>query len=85
MLCSEQQLQLIRAVKDIALLPSGELILNHLKRYCRADEGTFSPDTHLTAYNEGMRAVYLELQRLINIDEQKLELFNNDTIEDIAI
>ena len=46
----------------------GKKVLADLERRCFIKERTFSPDTHLTAYNEGTRGVVLYINQMRDMD-----------------
>jgi hypothetical protein len=66
-------IQLIHALKDFKATPPGQILFDYLKTFCYGDQHTYVVgDSHASAFNEGMRFVYLELERLVNSDERKL-------------
>ena len=52
---------------------NGKKVLADLERRCFIKERTFSPDTHLTAYNEGTRGVVLYINQMRDIEHGMLK------------
>lgn len=58
---------------DIAFKnPSGEIVLQDLARFCRANESCFNADARLHALAEGRREVWLRIQRHLNMTPEQL-------------
>jgi hypothetical protein len=59
----EQDVQkLIAAFKNTFETTSGKVVLEHLSKFCLANRSTYVPgDSHHSAFNEGARAVWLEV------------------------
>jgi len=51
----------------------GKKVLTDLERRCFIKERTFSPDTHLTAYNEGTRGVVLYINQMRDVEHGMLK------------
>ena len=64
-----QQLKDLKvAYKNCFESEDGKKVLADLERRCFIKERTFSPDTHLTAYNEGTRGVVLYINQMRDMD-----------------
>lgn len=46
--------------------PQGEVVLEDLKAFCGFEEDAFTDDTHRTAYNLGLRKVFLYIMGMIH-------------------
>lgn len=51
---------------------SGEIVLQDLARFCRANESCFNADARLHALAEGRREVWLRIQRHLNMTPEQL-------------
>ena len=47
-------------------------ILTDLKRFCRMDESTFSPDQRVHAFLEGRKDVYYRMMRYLHSTEEEI-------------
>ena len=74
--------KLAQAYKRVFDTEDGKLIEAHLRRFCRADETTFTPDDpngRVTAFKEGRREVWLEIQKRLAVPMTKLvEIINEE-------
>lgn len=52
--------------------PRGQLALEDLAKFCRANESTFHPDPRVHAVLEGRREVWLRIQQHINLPPEEL-------------
>lgn len=52
--------------------PEGEMALQDLKEFCRADQSTFHPDARMHAVLEGRREVWLRIQDHLKLDPELL-------------
>ena len=52
--------------------PAGKEVLGHLYLFCRQGRTTFDENPYRLAFNEGKRAVMLEILRYLNMDTEAL-------------
>lgn len=53
--------------------PAGQLILADLAQFCRATRPSMhAGDSHMTAFNEGKRAVWLRIQERLRLTDDEL-------------
>lgn len=65
--------------KEAFRTAAGKAVLKDLEQFCHANNVTYViGDPHHTAFNEGMRRVYLRIQSFIN---NKEEVQNGETIQ----
>lgn len=57
--------QVAIAVRVLNGMPEGELLLGYLFEFCHVYSNSFSPDSNVTAFNEGQRSVGIELISLL--------------------
>ena len=61
---------------------SGEAVLSDLYNCCRMGKPTYCVgDPYQTAYNEGLRAVFLHIFSLMNADEKRLAELERESQE----
>jgi hypothetical protein len=59
-------------------IENGRLAIENLREFCRADMSCIQPgadgrvDTYATAVNEGRREVYLKIQQMLNLTDEKI-------------
>lgn len=59
---------------------SGKIVLKDLFSFCNMDKSTFvEGDPYSSAYNEGMRRVYLRIAGMLRMDEEYI----NDLMKDV--
>lgn len=51
----------------------GKKVLEDLGKRCKVGTTSFNSDSHVMAFNEGTRSVYLSIQTMLNLDISKLE------------
>lgn len=76
----DEQKQLIIDYKQLFSSEKGLRVLEDLKKKCLANEMSYVPNSpDGTAFNEGMRNVWLHISRVMNIDlnEKKQEKAEN--------
>ena len=56
---------------------TGEMVLEDLARFCRANEPTFSTDPQVAALMEGRREVWLRIQKHLNLTPEELVAYFN--------
>lgn len=61
------------AFKSVA----GEMVLEDLARFCRADETTFHTDGRVSALMEGRREVWLRITKHLNLTPDELVKYFN--------
>lgn len=52
--------------------PLGQIVLNDLADFCRADSSTFDPDPRVHAFVEGRREVWLRINEFLNLTPAEL-------------
>lgn len=57
--------QVAIALRAINGSPDGELLIGYLLDFCHVYANSFSPDSNVTAFNEGQRSVGIELISLL--------------------
>ncbi len=60
------------AYQDTFGSPQGETVLADLHEFCGADKTSFGDDPYLTAYNEGMRRVWLRINSFLNMTDEQI-------------
>ncbi len=61
--------------------PVGERVLADLHEFCGAGKQSYVADPYQTAYNEGMRRVYLRIQGFLRMtDEQITRVIQNNEV-----
>ncbi len=64
--------------KEVFNTPQGQKILQDLYVFCGQNRSTHvAGDPYGSAYNEGMRRVFLRIQQFVNVDEKKLQQILN--------
>lgn len=62
--------------------PAGEMVLEDLAKFCRANETTFSADPRVSAMLEGRREVWLRIQQHLGLtSEQLFALYSGNAIQ----
>ena len=61
--------------------PTGKAVLGHLRKYCGMDRTTFHADPYVSAYQEGARAVYIEIQRTLRMSPDEIERLTEGEVE----
>ena len=57
------------------------VVMSHLRRYCHVTQPVHKPgDPYSTAFADGRRDVYLQIMRLVNLDESVLWNLTDDDI-----
>ncbi|MFV0320775.1 MAG: hypothetical protein ACK5LE_00125 [Alphaproteobacteria bacterium] len=70
---ADRKQKIIHAYKDFKESEMGQIILKDLARYCCFNHTSFNGEnSHLTAFNEGARDVFLHILELSNIQPQSL-------------
>ena len=70
-----------RAYCQTFLSGTGQIVLNDLIKFCRANETCFDPDPRIHAVLEGRREVFLRIQQHLNLTpEQLFTLYNGGAI-----
>lgn len=54
------------------ITPAGELVLEDLAKFCRANESTFHPDARVHAVMEGRREVWLRIRAHLDLSDEAL-------------
>lgn len=63
--------------------PAGELVLEDLAKFCRANQTCFDPDPRIHAVLEGRREVFLRIQQHLNLtSEQLFQLYSGSQLKD---
>lgn len=57
----------------------GKRVFKDLEMTCLYNDQTFDKDSLVMAFNEGTRAVYLRMKKIINMDIEELERIANAT------
>lgn len=57
---------------DAQLSAEGERVLGDLKRYCRGEASTFSPEPYQAARLAGRREVWLRIVGFLDLDEHQV-------------
>jgi hypothetical protein len=61
------------AYRQLLRQPAGQLILADLATFCKANAASMVPgDTHMTAFNEGKRAVWNRIQAVLHLTDDEL-------------
>lgn len=60
----------------------GDRVLRDLARFCGASRPSFDSDTHLMAYREGSRLVFLRIQRMLNLTDEQIRTICEQAGED---
>lgn len=58
----------------------GKRVLKDLEKVCLFRTTTFDKDSHVMAFQEGLRGVYLHITTIMDIDIEELERISNRTI-----
>lgn len=66
--------RLLQAFRDVfqpggTISPASDIVLAHLRDFCRARTTTFDPDPRTHALLEGRREVWLEIANRLNLSE----------------
>ena len=67
-----------RAYREVFQGPDAELVLTDLAKFCSAHSSTFVPDDpggRTSAFREGRREVFLRIQEMIRIDDEKMRQY----------
>ena len=69
-----------RLYKTVFNTPEGKDLLKDLCMFCNYNRPTYvSGDPYASAYNEGMRRVFLRIQQFVNLDENDLQKIINQS------
>lgn len=68
----EKAKRVIRAYRDLFRSPTGQLILEDLAKFCRANKTCFHQDARMHAVAEGRREVWLRIAKFINLNLDEL-------------
>lgn len=62
----------MQAFLNFADSRAGQIVLDYMREACFMDSTTFCPgDPQGTAFNEGRRSVFLDIQRIVRAAEEK--------------
>lgn len=62
-----------QAYRQFLRQPAGQMILADLSLFCKANAASMVPgDTHMTAFNEGKRAVWNRIQAILHLTDDEL-------------
>ena len=70
---NERITQRVRDFNDVFGSQQGKRVLMHLERFCLKNGCTYVPDSDKSIFNQGARAVILEIDHWIDYDLSKLE------------
>ena len=62
----------------------GKIILAHLAKYTGVTQNKFHPDHRIAAFHEGMRAVWIQIVKLLASDERQFQKRIQDIINEQA-
>ncbi len=69
--------------QDVFDSPQGGRVLEDLSEFCGAKKVSFDEDPYRTAFNEGMRRVYLRINGFLDMtDEQIKRMLKIDEVDD---
>ncbi len=68
-----QQMEQIQQYQAVFRSAAGKVVLRHLMTKHGVLKSTFATDPYQTAYNEGQRAVVLEIMKTLKIDIKELQ------------
>ncbi len=61
-----------RSYTDVFRSPVGQVVLKDLAQFCYATESTFHTDPRIDAYQQGMKAVWENIQRRLNLTAEEI-------------
>ena len=68
--------------KEVFGSPQGERVLKDLHTFCGADKQSHSSDSHQTAFNEGLRRVWLRINGYLSMTDEQITRLLRDNADE---